>query len=151
VGRVGEQCAEGDDERAAQLVARGQQLGAELPPPHVGLDPTDQDHVAVQVRRGRDGDLAARPGDPAEPVGVRTDNGPVDLEVVELLGVDRPDDPRLPHVHEVVDHSGRCLRGVVPALEGRDHHRVHQVRRLLDLDHSRSLARGSVTRGFLAR
>ena len=30
-------------------VARGEQLGAELPPPHVGLDAADQHHVAVQV------------------------------------------------------------------------------------------------------
>ena len=55
--------------------------------------------------------------------------GPVDLEVVELLGVDRADDPGAPHLDQVVDDRRRGVGGVVPALEGGDDHRVHQVGR----------------------
>ena len=50
---VGEQRAEGDHELAAELVAGGEQLGAELAPAHVGLDAAHQDHVAVEVRAER--------------------------------------------------------------------------------------------------
>ena len=38
---------------AAEVVAGGEQLGAELPPAHVGLDAADQDDVAVEVGRAR--------------------------------------------------------------------------------------------------
>ncbi len=46
---VGQESAEGDDELAAEVVAGGQQPRAELPAPHVRLDPADQDHVAVEA------------------------------------------------------------------------------------------------------
>ena len=63
-------------------------------------------------------------------------SGPVHLEVVELLGVDRPDDPGVPDLDQVVDDGRGRVGGVVPALEGRDDHRFDQVVDLLDLDHS---------------
>ena len=133
---VGEQGAEGDHELAAEVVARREQLGAELAPAHVRLDAADQDHVAVEVGRRGDRDLGARPGDPAVAQLVEPDDGPVHLEVVELLGVDRPDDPRVPDPDQVVDDRRGGVGGVVPALEGGDDHRLDQVVDLLDLDHS---------------
>ena len=132
---VGEQRAQGDHELAAQVVAGREQLGAELAPAHVRLDAAHQDHVAVQVGGEATAMLGAGPGDPAVAVVVGADDRPVDLEVVELLGVDGADDPGVPDLHQVVDHCRRGVRGVVPALERGDHHRVHQVRRVLDLDH----------------
>ena len=54
---------------AAELVARGEQLGAELPPAHVGLDAADQDDVAVEVRAGEATAIwVLGPGDPPVPV-----------------------------------------------------------------------------------
>ena len=49
---VGEQRPEGDHDLAAEVVGGGEQLGAELPPAHVGLDAADQDDVAVAGRAG---------------------------------------------------------------------------------------------------
>ena len=62
--------------------------------------------------------------------------GTVDLEVVELLGVDGADDPGVPDLDQVVDDGRGGVGRVVPALEGRDHHRLDQAVDLLDLDHS---------------
>ena len=132
---VGQQRPEGDHDLAAQVVGRGEQLGAELPPAHVGLDAADQDDVAVQVGRAGDRDLGARPGDGAVAALVGTHQRAVDLEVVELLGVDGADDPGAPDLDEVVDDRRGRVRGVVPALERRDDDRVDQVRDVLDLDH----------------
>ncbi len=125
---------------AAEVVARREQLGAELPPAHVGLDAADQDDVAVQVGRRGHRDLGARPGDPAVAVLVGADDRPVDLEVVEVLRVDGADDPRPPHLASGGrPRDGRGVRGVVPALEGGDDHRVHQGGDVLDLDHAPTL------------
>ena len=60
--------------------------------------------VAVEVRRRGDRDLGARPGDPAVTEGVDAHHRTVDLEVVELLGIDGPDDPGVPDPDQVVDH-----------------------------------------------
>jgi hypothetical protein len=45
------------------------------------------------------------------------DHWPVDLEVVEFLGIDGSDRGRLPRDAKVVDHSAGRLARVVPALE----------------------------------
>ena len=59
---------------AAEVVAGGEQLGAELAPAHVRLDAADQDDVAVEVGRRGDRELGARPGDPAVPELVGADD-----------------------------------------------------------------------------
>jgi hypothetical protein len=105
VGGVREQRAESDHQLAAEIVTGGEQLGAELAPAHVGLDAADQDDVAVEVGRRGDRDPGRGPGQPAVAVLVGADQRAIDLEVVELLGVDGPDDARVPHLHEVIDHS----------------------------------------------
>ena len=78
IGRVcgvsASRAPEGDHELAAEVVAGGQQLGAELAPAHVRLDAAHQDHVAVEVRGRGDRDLGARPGDPAVAVLVGADD-----------------------------------------------------------------------------
>ncbi len=124
---VGEQRAEGDHQLAAEVVAGREQLGAELPPLHVRLDAAHQDDVAVEVGRRGDRELGAGPGDPPVPGRVGADHRPVDLEVVELVGVDRADDPGVPDPHQVVDGGGGGVGGVVPALEGGDDDGVHQT------------------------
>ena len=96
-----------------------------------------------QARGRGDRDPGGGPGDPPVAVVVGADHRAVDLEVVELLGVDGPDDVGVPHVHEVVDDRGGGVRGVVPALEGRDHHGRHQVRDVLELDHRSSVVRAT--------
>ncbi len=133
--RVGEQRADRHDQLSAELVAGSEHLGGELPPAHVGLDPADQDQVAVEVRRRGHRDPGARPGQPPVPVVVGPDDRPVDLEVVEVLGVDRADHAGVPHPHQVIDRRGRRLGRVVPALERRDDDRVDQVGGVVDLDH----------------
>ncbi len=72
---------------------------------------------------------------PAVPVLVAAHDGTVDLEVVEVLGIDGPDDPGVPDLHQVVDHGRGRVRSVVPTLEGGDHDGIDQVRGFLDLDH----------------
>ena len=132
---VGEQRTQRDDELGPEVVAGGEQLGAELPPAHAGLDAADQDHVAVQVRRRGDRDLGRGPGRCGGAHARRCRRGAVDLEVVEVLGVDRADHRGVPDADQVVDHRGGGVGGVVPALEGGDHDGVDQVRHVLDLDH----------------
>ena len=75
------------------------------------------------------------------PSSVVDTDGTVDLEVVELLGVDDRDHLGVPDLDEVVDHARGRSRCVVPALEGRHHHRLDEVRHVLDLDHPPSLER----------
>jgi hypothetical protein len=45
------------------------------------------------------------------------DYRPVDLEIVEVLGIDGADRGRLPRDAQVVDHPAGGLTGIVPALE----------------------------------
>jgi len=85
---VGQECAEGDDELPAELLDGTHQLGAELAPAHRRLDAADQDNVAAQVGRRGDGDPRRGPRDAAAPVLTGGDPRPVDLEVVEVLGVE---------------------------------------------------------------
>jgi hypothetical protein len=135
VGGVGQQRPEGHHQLSAELVAGGKQLRAELAPPHVRLYAAEQDDVAVELGRRGDRDLGAGPGEPAVAALVGAHDGAVDLEVVEVLGIDGGDGPGVPDGHQVVDDRRGSVGGVVPALERGDHHRVDQVRGILDLDH----------------
>ena len=132
---VCKQCPQRYHQLGAEGIGGSEELRAELPPTHVGLDAAEQDHVTVRAGRAGHEDLGRRPGDPAHPGVVGADDRPVHLEVVELLGVDRRDDLRVPHLDQVVDHGGGGVRCVVPAFERRDENRGHQLRNLFDLDH----------------
>ena len=90
-------------------------------------------------------DLGAGPRDPAHAAGVGADQRPVDLVVVEVLGVDARHHPGVPDVDQVLDQTAGGLGRVVPALERRDQHRADQLRGLLELDHRSSLGRRGPT------
>ena len=151
VGRVGQHRPQRDHEPSAELVAGGEDLGAELPPAHVGLDAADQDHVAVELRGRGDGDLRGGPGDPAVARSSAADHRPVDLEVVEVLGVDRADDARVPHLIRwsttPVAASAASFQPSKAAMTSG----IDQVVDVLDLDHLPSVVRlAAVARGFPA-
>ena len=133
---LGQQRAERDHQLDPEVVGAGQQLGAELAPPHVGLDAAQQDDVAVRARRPGDVHLRRGPGDPPHAVLGGAHHRAVDLEVVEFLGIDDRDDLGVPHLDQVVHHPRRRSGGVVPALEGSDQHRVVERGHILDLDHT---------------
>ena len=135
VRRVGKQRAERHHHLHAELVAALEQLGRERLPPHVRLDAADQDHVPADVGQPRERDPRRRPGDEPPTVVVEGDHRPVDLVVVVVLGLERPQRGRGPQLLEVLDRGGCGVPGVVPALEGRDQDGVHQLGKSLELDH----------------
>ena len=145
VRRVGEQRAEQDDHLHAEALQALHQLLAEGAPAHVRLDAVNQDHVAGQPggRHGLIGRLGAGERDPGrrpdQPLGLPAfdlDYRPVDLEVVEVLGIDGADGSRLPGDAQVVDHPARCLARVVPALESGDGDRGYEFADVVELDNS---------------
>ena len=113
------------------------QLVAERPPAHVRLDAVHQDHVAGQpggrYRYRRPGAGERHPGRrPDQSLGLPAldlDHRPVDLEIVEVLGVDGADRGGLPGDAQVVDHPAGRLARVVPALERGDGDRGGELRR----------------------
>ena len=131
---VGHERAEGEHGGDAGLLGELHQLDGEGAPAERGLDALHQDDVAVDARGRGQQDPGGPPADPAAAL-VEHDPGAVDLEVVVVLGVERRDGLGIPDVDEVVDDSRRRLAGVVPALEGGNHHGVAQLRDVLELDH----------------
>ena len=110
------------------VLGEAQQLDDERPPAHRRLDPVDQDDVAGVAGAAGDQQPGRRPDDPARAVVADLDRRPVDLEVVVVLGVERRDRLGVPLAGQLLDGAAGRLAGVVPALEGRDHHRVAQLR-----------------------
>src|SRR5699024_6986255 len=53
------------------------------------------------------------------------DLGTVDLEVDELLRIDRTCRPGGPDLVQMLDHPGGCLAGIVPSAESRDGDSTH--------------------------
>ena len=107
---------------------RAMQLGAVRPPAHAGLDAADDDDVPGLTGQAAHGDPGRGPGDEPLPVGVQPDVGPVDLEVVVVLGVQLSDLLRAPDVLEVLHRAGGRLTCVVPAFERRDRVRDRRAR-----------------------
>ncbi len=143
VGRVGKQGAEQDDQLHAEAFQALHQFVAERPPAHVRLDAVYQDHVAGQPggRRGIIGGLGAGDRDPGrrpdQPLGLAAldlDHRPVDLEIVEVFGIDGADGGRLPGDAQVVDHAAGRLARVVPALEPGDGDRRFEFADFVELD-----------------
>ena len=101
----------------------------------LGSMPSDQHQVPAAGQLGQL-ELGGRPGDLALVVGVQLDLRPVDLEVVEVVGVEGEDQLGLVRLGEVLDRAGRRVAGVVPAAEGRHDHRVDQITQIAaDLHH----------------
>jgi hypothetical protein len=143
---VGEQRAEQDDHLHAQALQALHEFFAEGPPAHVRLDAVHQHDIAGQPG-GRPGLVSrvhgAGPGEreprggPDQPLGppaLDLDDRPVDLEVVEVLGIDGADGGRLPRDTQVVDHPAGGLARVVPALESGDGDRRHEFADVVELD-----------------
>ena len=121
------------------------QLLTERPPAHVGLDAVHQDHVA-----GRAVGAGAIPGRRPASRATRScvvgqsamvlsafdlDHGrPVDLEVVEILGIDGAEWSRLPGQTQLLHHPGGCVARVVPALEGGNGDRRYELADVVELD-----------------
>jgi hypothetical protein len=145
VRRVGEQRAEQDDHLHAEALQALHQLLTEGAPAHVRLYAMNQYHVAGQPggRHGRVGRLGTGDRDPGrrpdKPLGLPAldlDYRPVDLEVVEILGIDGADWSRLPGDAQVVDHPARRLARVIPAFESGDGDRGYEFADVVELDNS---------------
>ena len=137
VRHVGHQGAEGEDQLDIGGLRELHQLDGERPPPERRLDPVDQHDIAADRRVGGDEDAGGAPTDPALST-VDDDPGPVDLEVVVVLGIERGDRLGTPELAQVLDDRRSGIPGVVPAFEGGDHDRVVQLRKVLELDHASS-------------
>lgn len=133
---VAEQCAEDDDHLHAQLMGVAEDLVAERPPAHARLDTAHQHQVPGLLPGVRPDhrEPGRRPSDLAH-AALQGNGGPVHLEVVVVLGVERGEDLALPLPVQVPDRGRGGVSGVVPAFEGTDHDRVDQLGNPLKLDH----------------
>jgi hypothetical protein len=139
---VGHERAQGDDGGDLDRLGELHQLDGEGPPAERRLDALHQHDVAAERGVARDQDAGGAPADAA--LAALGDHArAVDLEVVVVLGVERGDDLGPPDLGQVLDHGTGGLAGVVPALEGSDHHRVAQGADVLELDHARPPPPGS--------
>lgn len=139
VRHVGQERAEAEHHARVDLVGQGNELDDEGAPPHRRLDPLDEQHVATGDGLRRVQHAGRRPRDPTDAVD-RTDPGPVDPEVVVLLGVDRGDRLGIPQEREVLDDARGGLTRVVPPLERRDDDGIDELGQVLDLDHDEAPA-----------
>ena len=115
--------------------AKLEQLDREGPPAHRRLDALRRGRRRGPGRsRWRRGPASSARSSRRRPSS-SDDARAVDLEVVVVLGVEGRDDLGVPDLGEVVDRARGGLAGVVPALEGRDEHRVAQLRHVLELQH----------------
>jgi hypothetical protein len=73
------------------------------------------------------------------PGGLATVNRVVGHSILRVLRVDGGDLAGLPHLLEVFHGRGRCVRCVVPALEGGDGHGGSEQREAVELSHADSL------------
>ena len=137
VRHVGQQGADGQHGRHAESLGQLDQLEREGAPAHGRLDALHEHDVAVEAGLGRDEDAGRRPRQHAAAL-VEHDAGPVDLEVVVLLGVEGGDDLGVPDVRQVAHRARGGLARVVPALEGSDEHGLGQLRDVLELQHAAS-------------
>ena len=128
VRRVGQQRPDQDEQLDPELGQPADELVGEPAPAHVRLDAVHEHDVAGQAGGGTPGEGEPRRR-PDQALGLprhHVDHRPVDLEVVEVIGVDRGDGSGLPRDAEVVDHSAGRFGRVVPPFECGDRHRVDE-------------------------
>jgi hypothetical protein len=133
---------------APSVTSRGHvHVGADLQdcprvgaPPQVRLDAHEHDRVAV-VDPSRE-EPARGPIDPTRGTFDQTNVRAVDLEVVELLGVDLREATGSPLRSQGPDGRGRGLPAVVPAAERTHHHGTRKLRAdpVLHVGHPHSLS-----------
>ncbi len=132
---VTEQRAQDHHQLDAQLVGEAQQFVAERAPAHGRFDAPDEHQVTRLLAADPDHREARRRPCDLSHSGVHPHRGPVDLEVVVVLGVQGREDLALPLLVQVRDRGGGGVAGVVPALERGHHHWVDQLGNPLQLDH----------------
>jgi Sulfotransferase family len=128
VRRVGQQRPDQDEQFNPELGQPADKLVGEPAPAHVRLDAVHEHDVAGQAggRTPGEGEPGGRPDQALGLPRHHVDHRPVDLEVVEVIGVDRGYGGGLPRDAEVVDHSAGRFGRVVPSLERGDRHRVDE-------------------------
>ena len=124
---VGEQAADRDDSVDVKLKRETDDFADERAPLHTGLDPANDDEIWAVRDRGRVG-RGGRPGDLSNATLADGDHRAVHLEVVVVLGVDIGEPLAGELIQDVVDQTSRGLSGVIPALEGREQHRLVEWR-----------------------
>jgi hypothetical protein len=127
VGGVGQQAADRDHSVDVQLEGQADHLADERSPFHARLDAA-HDHEIRSSWNGCGVGGGGRPGDLTDAALSDRDHRSVDLEVVVVLGIDIGEPLGGELFQDVVDQPGRRLCGVVPALEGRQQHRLVQGR-----------------------
>ena len=138
VRHVGEQRAEQHDRLHPQAVADLQHLARRTPRQRMfGSMPRISTTSRLGARRPAHREPGGRPLDaPGHAVDQR-DRRPVDLEVVEVLRVERGQRLGVPDQLEVLHRGGRGVAGVVPPLEGaRPRTGAAQHRQSVELGHA---------------
>ena len=131
---VGEQRAERDDQLDAELAREVDDQAAERAPAQVRLDAEEQDGVAVHPVWARVVEDRLRPVDPAREPLLELHVRARRLEVVEALGVDLGEPPRVPALGEVAGCERGALAAVVPAPERSDQDRTLERRAASDVE-----------------
>ena len=134
VRHVGEERSERDDELHVELPCELHDLVAKGAPPEVGLDAEHEHGIAVGSRNGSVVEDRVGPVDPARDPVLERDVRTRGLEVVELLGVDVREAPRLPRLGEEARRERGALRAVVPAPKSPHEHGAAKGRAPLDAE-----------------
>ena len=129
MGDVGDQSAERDTISTPRRSA-APAIASRRSASDVGLDPAEQDQVALRAGRADGQQRVLRPVDLAGLSLDQADRGPVDLEVVELLRVEPRDDLRVERRSDGLERRAGRAGGVVPAREGADQDGRAKLRRI---------------------
>jgi len=135
VGAVGKQRSEGHDQGHIEFAGKPDDLLDELPPAHIGFDAVNEDDVPRS--EGKPGNMEARggPGELLDTRFIHPDEGPIDLVVVVVLGIQLSERGRPPDLPKMVDGVRCRFSSVIPTLESAHENRIDKFRERLELDH----------------
>ena len=133
VGHLGEQRAQGEDQRGPGAPGQLEHRRAVGAPLEMRLDGDPDDDVALELGGLGEGELGGRPDDLAlgPGAGLEAHVGAGEAEVVKLFRVDAGERPRRPELAQVAGGGGGGLGRVVPARERHDDDGPAQLPRLL--------------------
>ena len=131
---VGEQRAERDDQLDTELAREVDDQAAERAPAQVRFHAEEQHGVAVHSVWARMVEDRLRPVDPAREPLLQLHVRARRLEVVEALGVDLGEAPRVPALGQVSGCERGALAAVVPAPERSDQDRTLERRAPSDVE-----------------
>jgi hypothetical protein len=143
---VGEKGAHRDKRAGVHVLRIAHEAANECLPLEVRFHSEQKDEVLSQVFGVEE--LVRRPIDVADRTFGQRHYGAIDLEVVELLGVDACELGCTPKANYMVHGSGGGRTSITPSLEGRDKDRALQFGSLIKCDHGCSL---TVMRFFVIR